>query len=135
MRGWRAFALVFYLIVAALEFFEVLGDAFGFTDLTAYAGYSGITPGQEAQRLGSLLLLSGSVLVAAAVTAFGIYGNRLWTVRAGTITGILLVLYGMFQILGSLYLLTSNQFSVLLAGAVYGLAGLLSVWLVRQIPN
>lgn len=75
------------------------------------------------------------MLFAAAVTALGIYKNRSWTVRAGTITGILLVLYGMFEILGSLYLLTANQFSVLLAGAVYGLAGLLSVWLVRQIPK
>ena len=132
MRGWRAFALVFYLVVTALEFFEVVGDALGFGDLSSYAAFGGITPEQEAQRLGSLILLSGGILIAAAFSAFGVYGNKSWTVRAGTITGILLILYGMYQILSGLSVLQANQFSVILAGSVYGFAGLFSMWLVRQ---
>ena len=132
MRGWRAFALVFYIAVATLAFLEVLGDALGFTDLSSYAAFGGIAPEQEAQRLGSLILLSTSIFAAAAASAWSIHKKKTWTIRAGTLTGVLLVLYGMYQILSGLSILQSNQFSVILAGSVYGFAGLFSMWLVRQ---
>lgn len=133
MRGWRAFALVFYIVVAALAFFEVLGDALGFTDLDSFAAFGGISPEQEAQRLGSLILLSSSIFIAAAASAWGIHKSKTWTIRAGTLTGVVLVLYGMYQILNGLLILQSNQFAALLAGSIYGFAGLFSMWLVRQI--
>lgn len=135
LRGWRAFALVFYLVVAAIELLEVIGDALGFTELTTYAAFGGITSEQEAQRLGSLLVLSTSVFLSSAITAFSILKNKTWSVRAGTITGFTLILYGMYQILSGLFLLNTNQLSVITVGTIYGFAGLFSVWLVRQSAN
>lgn len=135
LRGWRAFALVFYLAVGIIELLEVIGEVFGFAELEVYAAFGGITPEQEAQRLGSLILLSTGVCLSAAFTAYGIHLNKSWSIRAGTITGFMLVLYGMYQILSGLFILNANQFSVITTGTIYGLAGLFSVWLVRQKVN
>jgi hypothetical protein len=135
LRGWRAFALVFYLAVAVIELLEVIGEALGFAELNAFAEFGGITPEQEAQRLGSLILLSTGVWLSAAITAYSIHRNKAWSVRAGTITGFMLVLYGMYQILSGLFILNANQFSAIATGTIFGLAGLFSVWLVRQMTD
>lgn len=132
LRGWRAFALVFFILIAALAGLEVIGDVFGFFDLAAYAQFGGITPEVEFQRLVSLVILSTTITVTAAATAFGILREKIWTVRAGTVCGIVLLLYMAYQILSALFILTVNNYAVLFAGAVYGIFGLLALWLVRR---
>ena len=132
LRGWRAFALFFFIFIAVLEFLEVIGDAFAFFDLTTYAQFGGIPPEMEAQRLTSLIILSTAITFAAAATAYSIWSNKIWTVRAGTVCGITLVLYAMYQILSALFILNVNTFGVMFAGAVFGVFGLLSIWLVRR---
>lgn len=132
LRGWRAFALIFFLFVAGLEFLEVIGDLLAFFELTAYAQFSGIAPEMEAQRLTSLVILSAAITGSAAVTAYGISRKKNWTVRAGTISGIVLVVYAVYQILSALFVLTVNTLGVMFAGATFGALGLLAMWLVRR---
>ena len=135
LRGWRAFALVFFIFIAALAGLEVIGDVFGFFDLATYAQFSGITPELEFQRLGSLVILSTTISVTAAITAFGILREKIWTVRAGTICGIVLLLYMVYQILSALFVLNVNNFAIIGAGSTYGMFGLLGMWLVRRVTR
>lgn len=132
LRGWRAFALVFFILIAILAFAEVIGDVLGFSDLAAFAQFGGITPELEFQRLISLTILSTAITLSAAATAYGIWREKIWTVRAGTICGIVLLLYMVYQVLSALFILTVNNYAVLFAGAVYGIFGLLAMWLVRR---
>lgn len=132
LRGWRAFALVFFGFIAVLEIAEGIGDVLGFFDLSTYAGLSGVAPEIEAQRLTSLVILSTAIAISAGVTVYSILRKPAWTRRAGTLTGILLLLYMGFQILSALTLLTINNFGVIGAGSTYGMFGLLGMWLVRQ---
>lgn len=131
MRGWRAFALVFFILIAVFEFAEVVGDALGFFDLSAYAEFGGITPELEFQRLISLMILSTAVTLSAAATVYGILRLKSWTVFAGTVTGIVLVLYMIYQVLSALFVLAINNFAVIGAGSTLGMFGLLGILLIR----
>lgn len=132
LRGWRAFALVFFIIIAVLEYFEVTGDLFGFFDLPAFAQLSGITPALQAQHLLSLTILSTAIAISATVTAYSILRQKSWSVRAGTITGIVLLLYMVYQVSSALVFLTQNRSGVVGAGSTYGIFGLFGMWLVRK---
>ena len=132
LRGWRAFALVFFIFIAVIEITEVVGDILGFFDLSTYAAFGGITPQMEAQRLTSLVILSSAIAIGACVTVYSILRRPAWTRRAGTITGVVLLFYMGFQILSALTMLTTNNFGVIGAGSTYGMFGLLGIWLVRQ---
>ncbi len=132
LRGWRAFALVYFILIAVFEFLETLGDLSGLFDLPALAAVSGISPEMEAQRLSSLAVLSAVIALTAAATAYGIWQKKSWTVRAGTICGIVLLLYMVYQILSALFILTVNNYAVLGAGSTLGMFGLLGMWLVRR---
>jgi lipopolysaccharide export LptBFGC system permease protein LptF len=132
LRGWRAFALVYFILITVLTAAEALGDVLGFFDLPTYAQFSGIAPEMEFQRLVSLSILSTASAVAAAATAYGILREKSWTVRAGTLCGIVLLLYMMYQILSALFILNVNNFAIIGAGSTYGMFGLLGMWLVRR---
>src|SRR5689334_21978875 len=107
LRGWRAFALVFFILIAALTFAEVLGDLFAFFDLSASAQFGGISTELEFQRLTSISILSTAIAVSAAITAYGLWRAKSWTLRAGTVTGVVLLLYMVYQILSALVVLTT----------------------------
>lgn len=132
LRGWRAFAFIYFVLITVLTFAELLGDLIGFTDLEPLAQFSGITPDLEAQRLVSLSILTTAICVASGVTAYGIFKKRSWTVHVGTIAGILLLLYMGYQMLSALFILTANNYGVLGAGATYGIFGLIGILLVRR---
>lgn len=131
MRGWRAFALIFFILIAAFEFAEAVGDVFGFFDLPALAEFGGITPELEVQRLISLVILSTAATIAAATTVYSIWRVKTWMVTAGTVTGIVLVLYMIYQVLSALFVLTANNFAVIGAGSTLGMFGLLGILLIR----
>lgn len=132
LRGWRAFAFVFFILVTLLSFAEVIGDVFAFFDVTASAQFGGIAPELEFQRLTSLSILSAAIALSAAVTTYGLWRAKAWIVRAGNVTGIVLLLYMGYQILSALTVLTANNFAVVGAGSTYGFFGLLGIWLVRR---
>ncbi len=131
MRGWRAFGLVFFILIAVFEFAEVVGDLLGFFDLPAYAELSGIPPEMEYQRLMSLVILSAAITIAAGATAYGIWRIKSWTVVAGTVMGIVAVMYMGYQILSALSVLTVNVYAVIGAASTIGIFGLLGILLVR----
>lgn len=131
MRGWRAFALVFFILIALLTSAEAAGNALGFFDLETLAGMGGITPQQQSQRLISLTILSTAIAIGAISTVYGIFKVTTWMVPAGTITGIVLLMYMGFQIISGLYELRAGNFGVIGAGATYGIFGLVGIILIR----
>jgi hypothetical protein len=70
--------------------------------------------------------------VASSLTAYGIWKEKAWTVRAGTVTGVVLLLYMVYQVLSALFILTVNNYAVLGAGSTFGIFGLLAMLLVRR---
>ncbi|MBI4674998.1 MAG: hypothetical protein HY741_25440 [Chloroflexi bacterium] len=132
LRGWRAFALTFFTLLGVFEFAEVAGDLVGFTDLGTYASFGGITPEVEIQRLFSLVILSTAVCIASAATVYAIYTKQAWAIRAGTIAGIILLLYAFYQILSGLFILKLNNLGLVFTGALFGLFGIFSFWIVRR---
>lgn len=135
LRGWRAFAFIYFILIALFECAEALANVFGFFDLAALAGLSGITPDRQFQRLVSLSILSTAITISSVATAFSIRTNKPWTVRAGIITGIVLLLYMVYQVLSALFILTVNNYAVLGAGCTFGIFGLFGVWLVRRAEH
>lgn len=131
MRGWRAFALVFFILVAVLTCAEVAGDVLGFFDLPTLAEMGGITAEQEFQRLVSGTILSTAITIAAAATVYAILKQTVWMVQAGTVTGIVLLLYMVYQVLSALFVLTVGNYAVIGAGSTYGMFGLLGIVLIR----
>ena len=75
------------------------------------------------------------LIISAAVTAYGLWRAKYWTLRAGTITGIILLLYMGYQILSALFVLAANNFALIGAGSTYGIFGLIGMWLVRRLPE
>ena len=123
MRGWRAFSLIFFALLAGMQFVQAAGILVAFTALDAQIEY---------QRLSSLAILSTAIAISAAVTAFGIYKNKPWTVRAGSITGIILFLYALYEIAGEFFLPNASSAGGFNQGIVYGLFTFLAFWLVRR---
>ena len=123
MRGWRAFSLIFFALLAGMQFVQVASILVAFTVLDAQIEY---------QRLSSLAILSTAIAISATVTAFGIYKNKTWTVRAGSITGIILFLYALYEIAAEFFLPNASSAGGFNQGIVYGLFTFLAFWLVRR---
>lgn len=132
LRGWRVAALIFFAGISILEFADTVNGVIGLLDFVTYASSGGITPGMDWQRIIGAILLSVAITLTAGATVYGLYARQMWSFRAGVVTGILLLLFGLFQIIGDSLTVGASTSEIVFTGILYGLLGLFSMWLVRR---
>jgi hypothetical protein len=132
LGGWRVAAIFFFAGIAILEFADTVNSMIGVLDFMTDSSIGNIAPGiGVAQFIGSIILTVAITLLGAA-TVYALYARQMWAIRTGTITGILLLVFGFFQVFNDSLFLDAEMTQIAFTGALYGMLGILSIWLVRR---
>lgn len=119
----RSTVLIIFGAFAAMEASDLMFLLKALGSTGDYAASLGITPQQATVRLAVLVLLAAGITLAAGATMLGQFKRAPWVERAGQVTGAFFILYGLFQVGSAALVLTRDQTTHSLSGAVFILIG------------
>jgi hypothetical protein len=129
LTGWRLGGVVAFALFSLMELGDFAGLVPGFSNPQTYADLIGISPQAETVRLAILSVLSLAIVFSSDLVIVGLLRRFAWTELASRAVGALFILYGLYQIVSANLQLTKNQTGVMIAGLVYALIGVLTVWI------
>lgn len=127
----RTLTIIVFALFAIAEIGDLIGQVITLASPADTAQLLGITPRAEAIR--AIILIALAVLVAtnALVALMGMLTRSAFLFQFGALmTGVGLVLYGMYQILSALFQHGYMQFAAI--GLVYAALGALALWFARR---
>jgi hypothetical protein len=129
LTGWRLGGVIAFALFSLMELGDFAGLVPGFSNPQTYADLIGISPQAETVRLAILSVLSLAIVFSSDLVIVGLLRRFAWTELASRAVGALFILYGLYQIVSANLQLTKNQTGVMIAGLVYALIGVLTVWI------
>ncbi len=124
-KAVRQLAGIFlFLLLAAMEVGDWTGLMSRYSDPEKDAAALGITTQASMSHILVMVVLSISIVLAAGITVLGLFQDSKWAIRSSQATGILYVMYGVYQLYAGIAIANRGQEGLILAGAVYAVIGI-----------
>jgi large-conductance mechanosensitive channel len=115
--------MIIFVLIAALETGDWSGIMSRYGNPSSDALSFGISIPTATNHLLIQMILAIFIILASLITALGFMRDESWVVKSSQATGVVFVVYGLYQIYSGLSIVNSSQEGIILAGAIYVLIG------------